>query len=73
MKRFYQILVFSILAMLISVSTTAQVTKIMGVVTDVVTGEPVPFANVYFQGKTIGVTSGFNGEFAIETKPLPTL
>ncbi|MBE0640719.1 MAG: carboxypeptidase-like regulatory domain-containing protein, partial [Bacteroidales bacterium] len=27
----------------------------------------IPFANIYFKGTTIGVTSGFNGEFSIET------
>ena len=62
------------LATLTSASVFGQKTKIMGVVKDAHTGEPVLFANVYFQGKTIGVTSGFNGEFAIETKtPSDTL
>lgn len=45
----------------------SQVTKIMGKVIDNSTQEPVPFANVYFKGTTIGVTTDFNGEFSIET------
>lgn len=45
-----------------------QVTKIMGIVTDAETKEPIPFANVYFYGTTIGVTSDFEGHFSIETK-----
>lgn len=52
----------------------AQVTKIMGIVKDTQTGEPIPFANVYFLGTTIGVTSDFEGEFSLETKnPSDTL
>lgn len=51
-----------------------QVTKIMGTVVDSQTREPIPFANIYFSGTTIGVTSGFEGEFSIETKtPSDTL
>jgi hypothetical protein len=45
-----------------------QVTKIMGKVTDATSGEIIPFANIYFQGTTIGVTSDFNGMFSIESK-----
>ncbi|MFO8129208.1 MAG: DUF5686 family protein [Bacteroidales bacterium] len=47
---------------------TGQVTRIMGRVVDGNTGEPVPFANIYFSDHTIGATSGFNGEFSIETR-----
>ncbi len=49
-------------------TVNGQITKVMGIVTDADTGEPVPFANVYFYGTTIGVTSDFNGHFSIETK-----
>ena len=53
---------------------TGQVTKIMGKVIDGSTGQPVPFANVFFNGTTIGVTSDFDGNFSIETKtPSDTL
>ncbi|MCK5078772.1 MAG: carboxypeptidase-like regulatory domain-containing protein, partial [Bacteroidales bacterium] len=45
----------------------AQVTKIMGTVTNAVTGEPIPFVNIFFEGTTIGATSDFEGEYAIET------
>ncbi|MEZ5197174.1 MAG: DUF5686 family protein [Bacteroidales bacterium] len=51
-----------------------QVTKIMGVVMDAETREPIPFASIYFKGTTIGVTSDFNGAFSIESKhPSDTL
>lgn len=63
-----------LLILLLVMVSHAQVTKIMGTVTDSQTGEPIPFANIYFLGTTIGVTSGFEGEFSIETKtPADTL
>jgi hypothetical protein len=52
---------------LFPLSSNAQLTKVMGKVVDSATGEPIPFANVYFQGTTVGVTSNFEGGFAIET------
>jgi len=45
----------------------AQITKIMGKVTNAVSGEPIPFVNIYFEGTSIGATSDFEGDFAIET------
>lgn len=48
--------------------THAQVTKIMGKVIDYTSQEPIPFANVYFKGTTIGVTTDFEGRFSIESK-----
>jgi hypothetical protein len=39
----------------------------MGKVLDAGTGETIPFANIYFKGTTIGVTSNFDGDFSIET------
>ena len=45
-----------------------QLTKIMGVVKDSATGEPMPFVNIVFKGTTIGLTSGFDGSYSLETK-----
>lgn len=45
----------------------AQVTKIMGTVSNAITGEPIPFVNIFFEGTTIGATSDFEGEYSIET------
>ncbi len=51
-----------------------EVTKITGMVTDAATGEPLPFVNVYFKGSTVGVTSGFDGRYSLETrKPADSL
>ncbi len=44
-----------------------QLTKIMGTITDQSTGEPMPYVNIVFNGKPIGITSDFNGKYSIET------
>lgn len=64
--KYIYIIIF--LAILSCADAFAQTTKIMGTVTDKQTNEPIPFANIYFQGTTIGVTSDFDGNFSIETK-----
>ena len=46
----------------------AQVTKVMGKITDAITRQPLPFANVYLKGNTIGVTSDFDGSYSLETR-----
>jgi len=40
----------------------------MGKVTDAVTKQPLPFSNVYLKGNTIGVTTGFDGTYSLETR-----
>lgn len=49
-------------------SAFAQTTKVKGSVVDAATGEPVPFANIYFPGTTIGVTTDFDGFYTLETR-----
>ncbi|MCD4745137.1 MAG: DUF5686 and carboxypeptidase regulatory-like domain-containing protein [Bacteroidales bacterium] len=46
---------------------SAQVTKIMGKVINAETQEPIPFANVFFKGTTIGVITDFEGKYSLET------
>ena len=53
--------------LLIMTAAHSQITKIMGTVRNVNTGEPIPFVNVFFEGTTIGATSDFDGHYAIET------
>ncbi len=56
------------LALLCSgIQATAQSTRVLGKVVDASTAEPIPFANIFFKGTTIGVTSNFDGDFVIET------
>ena len=67
-------IVFFIFFIVISLQGMSQMTKILGNITDSVSGEPIPFANIYFKGTTIGVTSDFDGHFSIEIKdPTDTL
>lgn len=46
----------------------AQVTRISGKVTDVLTNEPIPFCSVVFKGTTQGTNTNFNGEYKIESE-----
>lgn len=41
--------------------------EIKGRVTDVNSGDPVPFANIYFKGTTSGATTDFDGFYRFET------
>lgn len=45
----------------------AQKTEVSGKVTDELTGEPIPFANVMFSGTSIGATTNFDGYYKIST------
>ena len=52
--------------LLFSFPALAQVTKIRGKVTDAVTGEVIPFANIFIRGTTLGTTSDFDGYYSFE-------
>ena len=57
------------LTILVSGSVFAQEkTKVKGVITDAISGEPLPFVNVAFVGKNVGTTTDFNGKYQIDTK-----
>lgn len=45
----------------------AQNSEIKGVVTDA--GEPIPFANIYLEGTTIGTSSDENGDYTLKKIP----
>lgn len=45
-----------------------QVTKVKGIVTDSESGEPLPFAVIYFKGTTVGVTTDMEGFYYMETR-----
>lgn len=50
---------------LISFSLSAQ---IKGVVKDSISGEPIPFVNIWVESETIGTTSEPNGSFSLDIK-----
>lgn len=58
---------FFSLFLLIHFYSIAQETIITGRITDVLTNEPVPFANIAFRGTTIGTNSDMDGRYALRT------
>ena len=57
---------FSTLFLLFTISLSAQ-TK--GVVKDSLTGQPIPYVNIWVEGENIGASSEENGEFIIYATP----
>ena len=57
-----------LLMLILYTSASAQITKVRGKVTDGVTGEAMPFVNVYFKGTTIGTTTDLNGFYSLESR-----
>lgn len=53
---------------LAGINAVAQSTRVRGKVLDAETGEPIPFASVYFDGTTIGVSTDLEGHFSLETR-----
>lgn len=62
----------AILALLLGAFTagaqTSSTTKVRGTVTDADTGEPIPFAGIYFKDTTIGLTADIDGKYILETR-----
>ncbi|RLD62652.1 MAG: carboxypeptidase-like regulatory domain-containing protein [Bacteroidetes bacterium] len=59
---------FVVLLLLTPAVQAQKMTRITGKVIDVRTHEPLPFANVVFKGKNIGVVTDFKGEYHIDTQ-----
>lgn len=58
-------LLFSLTALLLTVSAFAQKRAVTGQVTDASTGESIPFAGIFIKGTTTGVSSDADGQFSI--------
>ena len=43
--------------------------NITGVVTDSETGEPIPYLNVYYEGKSVGGVTDIDGKYTIPCRP----
>lgn len=63
----YTIVLFCLALITVPASVLAQITKITGTIIDNSTREPIPFANIYFKGTTIGATSDDKGFYSITT------
>lgn len=56
------------------VSLFAQETVVSGKIIDVQSGDPIPFANVFFPGSEVGTTSDFDGFFKLKiSSPVDSL
>jgi len=58
-----------ILFVFIQLDVHAQRVRVTGTVTDMLTGETIPGANVLVQGSTRGVTTDLDGSFSIDVEP----
>ena len=58
----------SILFLSLAIAASAQSTRVRGAVRDAETGEPIPFASVYFDGTTIGISTDLEGRYSLETR-----
>ncbi len=68
-EKFLTLLKKCLLVVLFSpIVLAAQETEVKGKVTDAVSGDPIPFANIIFKGTTEGVTTDFEGSFLLKTK-----
>ena len=54
--------------LLLSIQSSAQITKVRGTVKDSETNEPIPFANVSFKNSTIGTITNTDGEYFLESR-----
>lgn len=61
----YRLLLSFFLIMVGSTLAISQVITVSGKVKDAETGDPVPFANVIFQGTQLGTTTSFDGDFEL--------
>ncbi len=69
-----RILLLIIVLLPISIFAQSKQTLIKGKITDAQTNEPIPFANIFFKGTTVGTTSDFDGNYSLKTdKPLDSL
>lgn len=65
---------YSILLSLLYTATStlstahAQNISVSGIVKDSLSGEPLPFASVYFEGTTIGILTNEDGRFTLQNK-----
>ena len=57
--------IFSVLALLLSISAFAQNLTVTGTVTDSATGQPVPFAAIQLKGTMTGGMTDADGNYAI--------
>ena len=73
MKKFKQVLLLSLLLPIFAGSFALAQSAVRGTVKDAVTGEPLPFINVFIKGTTTGTYTLENGTYTINVAPNATL
>jgi hypothetical protein len=72
--RHLSIFAFLLFSTLVVTTGLAQTTTVKGRVTDKLTGEPIPFANVAFKGTSIGAVTDIDGFYSLSSsKPTDSL
>lgn len=67
-SRFLSLIQSGVLLLLLPLGLSAQgQTVVTGKVTDVYSGDPIPFANIIFKGTTSGTTTDFDGNYTVKT------
>jgi hypothetical protein len=65
---FFRQLVLLLVLVFMYLNVLAQITKVEGFVVDDLSGEPLPFTNIYFLNTTIGTVSDTLGRFSIKSR-----
>ena len=68
MKKIYTAILVLILGAASLAAQNSAATKVRGTVTDADTGDPIPFAGIYFKDTTIGLTTDMDGKYTLETR-----
>ena len=67
MYRFVRFILCVVL-LLVTALLQAQTSKVRGRVVEAETGEPIPYASVFFDGTSIGVSTDEDGRYYVETR-----
>src|SRR6185503_20621915 len=65
---FMRYLLFISMIMFFALQSLAQQTIVSGKVTDATTGEPIPYAKVYYKSLHMGATTSFEGLYSIRSE-----
>lgn len=69
-QLYLKLCIVPVVLLLVQQQAFAQGYSISGKVTDAVSREPIPFAGVFLQGKSIGTTTDFEGNYTLQTAVL---
>lgn len=61
---------FCVFLLLFSFHALEAQNKLSGIVTDSITGEPIPYVSIFFKGTTIGTTTDDSGKFSLKILPV---